>query len=195
MKLLYLDCCITMRTSSHTKQLAETFLKSWHKLHPSDEIEHLDLKSMSLFPLDEVSLHEREQAAANKDWNHPSLALARQFAQADRIVVAAPFWEMTFPAKLQTYLEHISVCGITFRYTPSGSEGLCRARKFLYFTTAGGPIDGCNFGSNYLHALSQFYGISEYHFIGAPMQDIQEIDTTPYLNEALQQAETIAKTF
>ena len=195
MKLLYLDCCISVRENSHTRLLADAFLGAWQSRHPGDEITRLDLRSLPIMPLGEASLHIREDAAAQADWDHPSLALAHQFAQADRIVIAAPFWEMTFPAKLQAYLEHVSVIGITFHYTASGPEGLCRAEKLLYLTTAGGPIEGCNWGCDYLRALSRFYGIGEFHFVGAPMQDVQEIDTSFYLQKALEEARDLAQSF
>ena len=56
--------------------------------------------------------------------------LARQFAAADQIVIAAPYWDLSFPAALKQYFEQINVLGITFAYTPEGvPKGLCRARK------------------------------------------------------------------
>ena len=195
MKLLYLDCCISVREESRTRQLAEVFLEAWKEHHPYGEITRLDLRALPLMPLGETALHVRQNTVAHGRWDHQGLALARQFAQADRIVAAAPFWGMLFPAKLQTYLEHISVSGITFHYTPNGPHGLCQAEKFLYLTTAGGSIEGCNFAGEYLRALSKFYGIPEFDFVAAPMQDVQEIDTVPYLEQAFQEARTLAKRF
>ena len=195
MKLLYINCCISVHAASRTKKLAETFLTVWKACHPEDTVETVDLANRPVPPLDQPVLYAREAAVAAEHWDDPLLALSRQFAGADRIVLAAPFWEMSFPAALQAYLERISVTGITFRYTPQGSEGLCRAEKMLYLTTAGGPIEGLNYGSDYLRALCRLYGIGSYHFIGAPMLDVQEVDPEPYLTRALREAEQLAETF
>ncbi len=64
--------------------------------------------------------------------------LAHQFAEADEIVIAAPFWEGAYPALLKVYFEHISVVGIANRYTDHGPVGMCRASKLHYVTTRGG---------------------------------------------------------
>lgn len=46
MKLLYIDCCITVHGSaSRTAALAETFLSAWRAAHPEADIETLDLKT------------------------------------------------------------------------------------------------------------------------------------------------------
>ena len=64
-------------------------------------------------------------------------------AQADLVVIAAPDWDMTFPAALKIYLEWTCTLGITFHYTRTGvQEGLCRAKELVYITTAGGPLEG-----------------------------------------------------
>ena len=86
----------------------------------------------------------------------------RQFAGADEIVIAAPYWDLSFPSILKVYLEQICITGITFQYTPEGiPEGLCRARHIIYVTTAGGPVYQ-NMGFDYVKALSDaFFGIHE----------------------------------
>lgn len=73
-------------------------------------------------------------------FDDPMFRYAKQFANADEIVVAAPFWDLSFPAKLKIYLEQIAVAGITFRYTNGRPTGLCKAKKLTYITTSGGPI-------------------------------------------------------
>ena len=176
MKLLYIDCCITVHGSaSRTAALAETFLSAWRAAHPEADIETLDLKTLTLNPL-----------LGN--------ALARQFAAADRIVIAAPYWELSFPAQLRLYIEHIAAQGITFDYTSQGQVGLCRAEKLLFLTTAGGSLEA-NCGSEHWRALCPFFGIGEYHFIGAPMQDVKEIDHEALLRDALSQAKALAESF
>ena len=125
MKLLYVDCCITVHKVSRTKLLADTFLAAWQKAHPADEIEILDLKALSLAPLMGDALVHREEMLDNGCTDSADFALARQFAAADRIVIAAPYWELSFPAQLRLYIEHISALNITFGYGEGGaSRGL-----------------------------------------------------------------------
>ncbi len=55
--------------------------------------------------------------------------LARQFRAADRVVVAAPFWDLSYPAALRTYIEYISANGLTYHYEADGCHGDCRAEQ------------------------------------------------------------------
>ena len=100
--------------------------------------------------------------------------LARQFAAADEIVIAAPYWDLSFPAVLKQYIEQINVVGITFRYTPEGiPEGLCRASRLTYVMTAGGEFVPEEYGFGYMKALAEsFYGIPEVQLIKAVGLDI-----------------------
>lgn len=166
MKLLYIDCCITVHGSaSRTAALAETFLSAWRAAHPEADIETLDLKTLTLNPLLGNALRLRETLQGEGRTEGASFALARQFAAADRIVIAAPYWELSFPAQLRLYIEHIAAQGITFDYTSQDQVGLCRAEKLLFLTTAGGSLEA-NCGSEHWRALCPFFGIGEYHFIG-----------------------------
>lgn len=100
-------------------------------------------------------------------------ALAQEFATADEIVIAAPFWEFLFPAVVSSYLEMVSIAGITFGYTDHGSEGLCKAKAMHYIYTAGDTIvmeDRLN--EQYLKRLSVLYGIPKFTAVSAQGLDI-----------------------
>ena len=75
MKLLYIDCCITVHGStSRTAALAETFLSAWRAAHPEADIETLDLKTLTLNPLlgNALRLRETLQGAKGGRKAHPS---------------------------------------------------------------------------------------------------------------------------
>ena len=71
-------------------------------------------------------------------------------------MIAAPFWDLSFPASLRQYLEQVNVPGITFRYTEEGIPvSLCRARRLYYVTTAGGYYFPEEYGYGYVKALAE----------------------------------------
>jgi FMN-dependent NADH-azoreductase len=98
-------------------------------------------------------------------WRHFSnelFDLAKQFAEAETIVVAAPYWDLMFPAILKVYFETITVNGLTFKYGANGiPQGLCKAKKLIYVTTSGGPIFK-NFGYEYVSTIAKtFFNIED----------------------------------
>ena len=129
--ILFVNACV--REASRTLRLARAALAE--KAKPVTEIRLIDLA----FPkVDEAFLEKRDRLIGEGRFDDPLFSLARQFAEAEEIVVAAPYWDLSFPAVLKQYFEQVTVIGITFRYTPEGvPEGLCRAKKLTYFTTPG----------------------------------------------------------
>lgn len=165
--LLFINACV--RAESRTRRLADCLLSALGE--PATELRLTDISFPSV---DEAFLQERDRLLAARNYDHPMFALARQFAAADTIVIAAPFWDLSFPAALKAYLEQINVVGVTFRYTPEGvPEGLCRAKKLFYVTTVGGDFFPETFGFGYVEALTKnFYGIPDIHLIKATGLDI-----------------------
>ena len=47
----------------------------------------------------------------------PSSTCRSSSPKADEIVIGAPYWDLSFPAALKVYIEHVSVCDIAFHYT------------------------------------------------------------------------------
>lgn len=150
-QILFLNACV--RPNSRTYELAQHVIG---KLH--GQIDLLHLYEENIPALDLAGMQQREDAVRTGDLSAPILRYARQFAQADTIVVAAPYWDLLFPAVVRSYFEAVTVTGVTFRYTPEGfPAGLCRAKRLIYVTTAGGPIGDYNLGFDYVKALAQLY--------------------------------------
>ncbi len=157
-QLYYINACV--RQESRTKKIADEWIAS---LTEPYEINERNLSELSLQPLNEESLRQRSRLIAQGDYSSPYFDEAKLFASADLIVIAAPYWDFSFPSSVKVWVENISISGLTFRYTEQGfPEGLCRARKMVYFTTAGGMIGDNNFGYDYLRTLFRsLYGIPE----------------------------------
>ena len=111
---------------------------------------------------------------------------ARQFAAADRIVIAAPYWDLSFPAQLKVYLENIYVTGIVTKYSEAGKPvGLCRANELYYVTTSGGPFDG-RFGYDYWKTIAQdCFGIPTVKLLEAENLDIVGADAEKIVDDAI----------
>lgn len=181
-KLLYIDCCIR-GDESRTRMLAKEYLDM---LVRSDdyEVDELRLYDEALEPIteDEIEAREKLDDAKGGICDH-----ARQFADADLVVMAAPYWDLSFPPPLKIYVEHLCVCGITFRYVGAQSEGLCQASGLVYVTTAGGFIGDADFGAEYMRAIAGFFGIKDFATIRAEGLDIIGMDHDAQLDEARRQ--------
>lgn len=179
--LLYINACV--RAQSRTKRLADRLIE---KL--GGGAERLDLASLSFPVADEAFLDRRDRLIAAGAFDDPLFDLARQFAAADRIVIAAPYWDLSFPAALKQYVEQINVLGITFAYTPEGvPKGLCRAKKLYYVMTAGGTFVPEEYGFGYVRTLARsFYGIEDVELIQAVGLDLVGADPEGILRECLE---------
>ena len=177
-KILFVNACV--RPGSRTLELAETLLQNLQ-----GDMQEVRLPEMQLPMLDLKGLEKRHQAAQVNDFSDSVFNAAKQFAAADIIVIAAPYWDLMFPAALKNYMENITVSGITFCYSAQGRpESLCRAKKLYYVTTAGGYIGQNDFGFSYIKALAQnFFGISEIHRYTAEGLDIFGADVEKIMGQ------------
>ena len=165
--ILFINACVRQR--SRTEKLAKALLAKMNGPYEEVRLENID------FPVvDEEFLSRRDRLINERRFDDPSFELARQFAESDEIVIAAPFWDLSFPASLKRYFEQINVIGITFRYTPEGMpKGLCKAKRLTYVTTAGGDYFPEEYGYGYIKALAQdFYGIQNVRLLKASGLDI-----------------------
>lgn len=182
--ILFINSCV--RADSRTKRLADRLLNKLGKEQGQD-ITELRLSGISFPAVDEAYLRDRDRLSSEGLFDDAMFGLARQFAAADEIVIAAPYWDLSFPAALKQYLEIVNVVGITFKYSPEGiPQGLCRAGRLWYVSTAGGHYVPEEFGYGYVKALAQgYYGIPETRLISACGLDIAGADPEAILREAI----------
>ena len=166
--------------------------------HPDTVITERDLCADRLQPQYPEVLAERDALWSAGKLEQPMFEPARQFAAADKLVIAAPFWDMSFPAILKIYLERISVTDLTFGYSEEGAMvGLCRASKLLYITTRGGNYAGTPMetATPVLKALCTMYGIPEFQCLDAEGLDDIRNDKEALLADAARRAEALAEVF
>ena len=177
--MLFINACV--RGESRTRRLADQLLDRL-----GTPYEELRLCDMTFPAVDEAYLNARDRLIGSGDLDSPVFDLARQFAGAEVIVIAAPYWDLSFPAALKQYLELINVVGVTFRYTEAGVPvGLCAARRLYYVTTAGGFYVPEEYGFGYVRALAQgYYGIEDVRLLKAVGLDIDGADVEGILRAA-----------
>ena len=151
--ILFINACV--RPESRTHKLAKALLSQ-----TKEEICTVELEREQIPVLDGSALEQRNAHLNCGAFDAPMLRYARQFAQADTVVIAAPYWDLMFPALLKIYLEAVTVSGMTFRYSEQGIPvGLCKAKRLIYVTTAGGPIGEFDFGFQYVSTVARgFFG-------------------------------------
>lgn len=164
-KLIFIDSC--MREESRTKRIATPIIAELSKRY---EVERIALEGASYPAVDSKTLQDRNNGIVPEHF----VDLAKKFAAADRIVIAAPFWDMSFPAILKLFIENLSLFGVTFNTDDKTCYGLCRCQKLLYITTRGMNIstgDPLEQATPYLKALSFLWGLGEIVTISAQNLD------------------------
>lgn len=192
-RVLFVDACMRGPQLSNTHRLCRHFLEQYALRHPEAQVTHRDLTQCELPCLSWELACQRDQGL---DALAPELRVpAREMADADLILVGAPCWDLSFPSALKVYLEWASVLGVTFGYTEDGQQiGMCRAKRLVYVTTAGGPMAGQNFGCDYIRAIAAMFGIPEVRCVAAEGLDIRGNDVEAILSKAERELDALANT-
>ncbi|MBR2042575.1 MAG: NAD(P)H-dependent oxidoreductase [Oscillospiraceae bacterium] len=188
-KLLYIDSCIRGELS-RTKRIATPIIE---KLSERYEVETIVINDLDLAP---VQIEENRRRA-NGIVSDKALCWANKIKNADRIVIAAPFWDMSIPAALKTFFELCSLFGVTFDSDDKTCFGLCKAENLLFITTrgmaikTGAPLEQA---TPYIKALSWLWGIKGFEVVARdnfdyiPAEEIEkQIESA--INEGIEIAE------
>ena len=129
MTTLFVNACMRGE-ASRTLALCREYLERF------DDVVEVDVAALDLKPFDADRVAYRTEKQRAGEWDDPIFSLSRQFAEADDIVIGVPYWDLSFPAAFKTYLEHVSVCELTFHYTEDARcEGICKAKRITYITS------------------------------------------------------------
>lgn len=95
--------------------------------------------------------------------------LVDELLAADRLVIAAPMYNLTVPAALKAWIDQIVRVGRTFDMKPEGYVGLALGKKALVILSSGGVFAGTpyDFEEPYLRAILGFIGITDVTFVRA----------------------------
>jgi len=199
-KVLYIKANIKPEGQSRTFKVSDNFIEEYKKLNPQDEVTVLDLYNENINFLKGEDLGSVFGPKNEESRNHPILKYAYQLAEADKIVLAAPMWNLGMPAIVKAYFDYVSVTGITFRYTENGPVGIANAKKALIVSGRGGsystaPMNDFEMGERYAKTILSFYGIPEILTLAAENLDVQGLDTEKIVNDVVEKAKEMAKNF
>ena len=178
-KLLYIRCNLKPRERSRSRTMAGAFLDEYRRLHPTDQVETIDLYHDDIPRIDEDIVTAWESLRAGIPFGALTAAqqqkmgrlseLADQFASSDKYVFATPMWNLGFPAEVKMYIDAVCVVGKTFKYTPHGKVGLLKGlgKKCLHLHSSGSLHYGQNedHSAPYLNDIMNFVGVEDFQAI------------------------------
>lgn len=161
MKILVIDSCI--RANSKTRMVLNAFLDTIDK--NNNTIEKIVLNNNSkLVSLNDTLLEKRNNDCLNKTFNDSYYDFAKSVKNCDCIIVAAPFYDLTFPSVMKIFIEQTLISNLTFVDTPQGVKGIVNCKKMIYIAVRGMECNDTNnidIGSQYLRGYCNMLGIPE----------------------------------
>lgn len=190
-KLLYIDACIRNELS-RTKRIATPIVNELKKRY---EVETVVINDLKLSPIQQEENRRRANGVVSDD----ATCWANKIRNADRIVIAAPFWDMSIPAALKTFFELCSLFKVTFDSNDKTCFGLCKAKNVLFITTRGMDIktgDPLEQATPYLKALFWLWGIKGFEVVARSNFDYLPTETIEKeIASAVEEGIAIAKKF
>lgn len=196
-KVLYIKANIKNEGESRTFKVSDSFVEEYKKNNPEDEIITLDLYKENIDFLRHDDLGKLFGPKDEESKNNSILKYAYQFADADKYIIAAPMWNLSFPAILKAYIDYVSVSGITFKYTAEGPVGLLNNKKAVHIVSRGGGYDNSPYemGDRYLRTILGFFGIKNIETIAIDNLDVMGVNVKEKVEEGIEKAISLAKKF
>ncbi len=178
--ILFINACV--RPQSRTLLLAREVLR-----HLDGAVRELRLEDEPLTPHTSESLTRRNALLAGGVLDDPMFRYAWQFRDADVIVIAAPYYDLSFPASLKLYLEQICCVGLTFAYDAQElPQSLCRGKRLIYVSTSGAEFLP-DFGYGYVKRLfGEFFHIFDCQCFYAEKLDLRDSDPSAIMARAVE---------
>ena len=196
-KVLYIKANIKNEGESRTFKVSDSFVEEYKKNNPEDQIITLDLYKENIDFLRADDLGKLFGPKDEESKNNSILKYAYQLADADKYIIAAPMWNLSFPAILKAYIDYVSVSGITFKYTAEGPVGLLNNKKAVHIVSRGGGYDNSPYemGDRYLRTILGFFGIKDIETIDIDNLDVIGVNVKEKVKEGIEKAISLAKKF
>jgi FMN-dependent NADH-azoreductase len=179
MKLLRIDS--SARRNSVSRRLTQSFVESWKKENPGEEVIDRDLAATPFPPITDewtLALHTdpAKRTPAQQEVLAVSDMLVEELLAADTIVIGAPMHNFTISALLKAWIDQIVRVGRTVLFGAHGPEGLLKGKRVVVVTSRGGsfrpgtPTAAYDYQEPYLRHILAFIGLTSVTFIHAENQ-------------------------
>lgn len=194
-KILIIES-INNAESSTTKILLNEFVNEYKKNNPSDQVDFLNTYDVNASALSGTQINS---IFAGTDTEIKKYAI--DFKEYEKIVFAAPMWNLSIPASLKCYIDYITYSGVTFKYTQTGPLGLLNNPKVLHITSRGGiystsPMSEYEMGDRYLRTIMGFLGATNFTTVAVEAMGMLVSDQKQdAINEQVKKLKDLALTF
>jgi FMN-dependent NADH-azoreductase len=181
--LLHIDSSPRLEESV-TRRLSAHFVRRWCERVPDGLVirrdlgvappPHPDALTLEAVTTPENERNQRQQAAA-------ALAdrMLEELEAADVVLIGAPMYNFSVTSGLKAWFDLVSRPGRTFRYGPSGQEGLLEGKKVVVITARGGfyrpgtpDAAGDDLQEKQIDSFFRFVGLDDIRFVHAEGQAI-----------------------
>ena len=190
-KVLFVNAC--NNAESYTHQIASVFIDEYTKRNKDDEIITINLYEEELKFLNVSQINERQTLNYDENKDNEVFRWVRNFLEADKIVIAAPFWNLSIPAILHAYLEHIAIENVTYKTSLKGTVGLCQGKKLVHIVTRGIYSSKVEYGDSYLRAFFATLGIKDIRTIALEGTDIHKGHEKSFFERSAMLAKNLAE--
>ncbi|WP_068785494.1 FMN-dependent NADH-azoreductase [Paenibacillus phocaensis] len=201
---------------SYSLRVGGHFIEAYQEANPGDEVIRLDLYRMDLPQIDADLLRRWGQPASGPSFEELSEVSKKkavrmseildQFLAADKVVIANPVWNYSFPSILKMYFDAVLVPGKTFTRANNGMRGLSgltgtqQGKKVMHIQASGtvlshGKFEDVEYSHRYIKAAMNFIGIDDVQAIFVEGTSEHPDQAQSILDEAIRQAVAAARTF
>ena len=191
-KILAVDACVR-RDASRTRRLKNTFLSAFSGNEQQWQIKETMLETEELLPLNHTRLMQREALCDKRLFSDRMFQMAHDLLEADLLVVAAPYWDLSFPSSLKVWVEQVFVRNLTFYYAEDRPFGMLHAKHCVYLTTSGSMIGENDWGASYIRATMDMLGIKKFSCIAGEGLDLSGADVNQIMHRASEEARALAR--
>jgi FMN-dependent NADH-azoreductase len=209
-KVLYITANPKNVEDSFSLAVGESFLETYRKNNPQDEITELDLYKIYVPLIDgdvlnawgkfgkglgfgDLTQEEQKKISAMNN-------LLEQFMSADKYIFVTPMWNFTVPPMMKAYLDNMCIANKTFKYTETGSVGLLNNKKAIHIQARGGIYSNeaaadFEMGDKYINTILSFIGITDKQSIIAEGMNAMPDKAEEIKNKAIAEAKEAALSF
>jgi FMN-dependent NADH-azoreductase len=177
------------RSNSYSARLGRQIVEKLLAAHPGSTVHERNLSHHPLPHLEEVFVQgiftpaearTPGQAAAV----HHSDEVIDEVLAADVLVIGSPMYNFSISSSLKAWLDHVVRAGVTFKYGPTGPQGLLSGKKVYLAMASGGvysgasPMAAYDFMAPYLKPVLGFIGLTDVEVVRVEGTSIPDLEPT-----------------